>query len=306
MPNVMNPKELLLQTAHGKPPHPFELFTRAAGPGEFHFYAQGVTLADFGSLFENEIKPLDILISRLPPGLLNPNYWEPLTREAEETVRAKQGGMITQSDGDRRFIWRTDRVAKSRLLKEDLDAPLELLNGALFRTTGAGLLQLGRAWKGDDRFEWAGLKTPSPGEVSLETLVAMTHDLALLHPSLPAETFLYVSQEDHATRVVFARPDLFYRAIEALLRGFLHGATGTSFGHINRAACDRIARLADGVGLSAAPDRHVVDKARTVEVHLRLGRTPWAPALKPDREPLVGDEQALIYYDRTAGIWAVA
>ena len=82
-----NTKELLLQTTPGTAPHPLELYVRLEGRDEAHFQTQGLTMADFGALYGNDLRPLDILITRMPADLLNPNYWEPLTKEAENAVR---------------------------------------------------------------------------------------------------------------------------------------------------------------------------------------------------------------------------
>jgi len=163
----MNTKDLLLQTTPGTGPHPLELFVRLEGRDEAHFHTQGLTMADFGSLFGTEVRPLDVLITRMPTELLNPNYWEPLTKEAENVVREKMAGIITRSEGDRALIFRADRISRGRLLRDGIDVPVELLNGYIFKVSGEGLLKLGQAWSGRGRFEWAGL---TKGALPPETL----------------------------------------------------------------------------------------------------------------------------------------
>jgi len=299
----MNPRELLLQTSPGRSPHPLELFVRLEARDEAHFYTQGLTLADFGGLFGNEIRPLDSLITRMPVELLNPNYWEPLTKEAENAVREKMTGIITRSEGDRALLFRADRISRGRLLRDGLDVPVELLNGYIFRCSGEQLLKLGQAWSGRGRFDWAGLKA---GEIAPETLSTVHQDLSQSRLSLREEVFLFASQDDGLSRVVFANRNHLYRAIEALIRGFLYGAAGVHVGRASRAVLEEIAALADGIGISADPVRDVVNNGRTVEVALWLGRTPWGAPGRPEREALLAKERALLYYDTSSGLWDIA
>jgi len=299
----MNEKELLLQGARGRDAAPLELFVRRERPAESHFYAQGVTPADFGRLFSSELRPLDVLVYRMPPELLNPNYWEPLTKETEDAVREKMVGLITRSEGDRVLVWRSDRVARSRILRDGLDVPVEILNGYVFRTGGEGLLALASAWNGRNRFEWAALSGIPKG--SADAISAVHGDLAQMRLSLPEEAFLFATQDDGLTRVLFAREDHLRRAVEALLRGFLYGVTDGYLGRIPSRVLDQIIALADGAGFSSSASE-VEDKGRTVEASLHLGRSPWGVFRKPGEDPLTGDEQVFLYYDRTAGLWAAA
>jgi len=301
----MKTKELFLQTSPGRSPQPLEMFVRAAGENEHHLYAQGLTLADFVSVFESEVRPLDVLIPRMPPELLNPNYWEPLTKENEAAVREKMAGIVTKAEGDRVSLWRADRIARSRLLRDGIDAQVELLNGYVFRTRGEELPKLGKAWSGSGRLEAAGLSGLPAGELPRETLSAVHGDLSRGGLSLPSESFLFSAQGDGLTRVILPRAAQLRRAIEAHVRGFIHGVVRRHIGHITGRVCDQLARIADGLGLSAT-ERDVVDKGRTIEIHAWLGRTPWGVSLKPGHSSLAGDEKILIYYDAIAGLWAVS
>ncbi len=302
----MTSRDLLLQTSPGRIPHPLELFVRLDAADEFHFYTQGLTVTDFGSIFSNEIKPLDILITRIPSDLLNSNYWEPLTKEAENAVREKLTGIITRTEGDRALLFRADRVSRGRLLRDGLDVPVELLNGYLFRTTGEGLLKLGQAWNGRDRFEWAGLAGLPKGEIAHDTLSTVHHDLSQSRLSLREEAFLYASQDDGLARVLFAKRGHLDRAVEALLRGFVQGVAGVHVGRMSRTNVEEVIQLAEGIGLSADPARDVLNTGRTVEVKLWLGRTPWGVSPRRGREALLAKEQALLYYDSISGLWDLA
>jgi hypothetical protein len=56
-------------------------------------------LAAFGGIFGAQIRSLDVLIYRMPSELLNPNYWEPLTKEAVDelsfTVATMRSGCLS-------------------------------------------------------------------------------------------------------------------------------------------------------------------------------------------------------------------
>jgi hypothetical protein len=306
MPGVaipMNAKELLLQTSPGRSPHPLELFVRLEGPDESHFYTQGLTMTDFGALFGAEIRSLEAFVTRMPYELLNPNYWEPLTKEAENAVRERMAGIIARTEGEKALLFRADRVSRGRLLRDGLDVPVELVNGNLFRLTGEALLKLGQAWSGRHRFDWAGL---SQGPVTPDTLSTVPRDVSQCRLSLREEQILFAAQDDGLSRVVFAKRVHLYRAVEALFRGFLHGAAGVHVGRMSRAVLEEIVNLADEIGLSADPGRDVVNTGRTVEVSLWLGRTPWGAPGEPGHEALLAKEKALLYYDSISGLWDLA
>lgn len=295
------PARLLLQSARG--PRGIDAYIGIENPEELHFYARGLTMADFGALYGREITPLDVLITRMPPDLLNPNYWEPLTKEGENTVREKMSGIVTREAEGSTHLWRADRVAPGRLLRDGLEIPVDLVEGYAFRASGDALLRLAEAWNGRDRFEWAGLTAGALGESSF---AAVHNDLTRMRRSLPAEQFLFAGLDDEQARVVFARPAHLNRAVDALIRGFVAASSPAHLAPLNARVCDQIARIADGVGLTARAGADLVDKGRTVEINCSLGQTPWGVAVRPGQDPPAGDERALIYYDRTSGLWAVS
>jgi len=299
------PKDMFLQGPATRGPQPLEMFVRTERDGEYHFGAQGLTPADFASVFGRDLKTLDLLITRMPPELLNPNYWEPLTRENEAVVREKMGGIVTRSEGDRVSLWRSDRIARSRLLRDGVEAQVELLSGSMFKMAGAEFIKLAAIATGTGRLEAAGLTGLAGGAIPADLLSTVHGDLARGGISHPAEVFLYSSQGDGLTRIVFAHAAHQRRAIEAHLRGFVHGVVKRHVGHITGKTCAQIAQIADGIGISAT-ERDVVDKSRTIEIHPLLGRTPWGVSLKPGQPSLAGDERLLIYYDAIAGLWALS
>jgi hypothetical protein len=281
-----------------------ELFVRADPPRGWHLYAQGASLRDFGALFGRDLRGLQVLVYRMPADLLNGNYWEPLTKETENTVREKMTGLVTRTEGDRVLVWRADRIAKHRLLRDGLDVPVELLQGYVFRTTGEGLLALAKAWNGRGRFEWAGLTGAPAAEIHASTLSAVHADLAQFRLSRPEEAFLYAAQGDGLVRTAFPKIEQFRKALDAELISFIKAAVPRHFSHFTPGVLDQIARVGDGLGFSAEAARDVVDKGRTVELNMTLGRTPWGVTVS--RDPLAGDDKALLYYDQMSGIWAVA
>jgi len=302
----MNTKELLLQSSPGRTPPPLELYIRLEGPDEAHFYTQGLTVTDFGNLFGTDLRPLDTFITRLPSELLNPNYWEPLTKEAENAVREKMSGIVTRTEGDKALLFRADRVSRGRLLRDGLDVPVELLNGYIFRTTGDGLLKLGQAWSGRDRFEWAALGGLPKGPVAPDLLSTLHHDLSQSRLSLREEVFLFSASDDGLARALFARRSHLNRAVEALFRGFVHGAGNVHVGRMSHSIIEELVTLAEGLGLSADPVRDVLNTGRTIEVTLSIGRTPWGVSPRPGRDAVLAKEKALLYYDSISGLWDVA
>ena len=283
---------------------PLDLFVKLDGPRGAHLYARDLSLPEFCKAFARELKGLQALIYRMPPDLLNANYWEPLSKEGENAVREKLGGIVTRNDGERVLLWRADRIAKHRLLRDGIDVPVELLQGYVFRVSGESLTALARLWSGRGRFEWVALSGDPAAEPHKATLSAAHADLAQFRLSRPDEVFLFATQGDGLARAAFNRLDLFQRALETELLRFATAAVPRHFARPMPRVLDQIARVADGVGLSSDPAKDVEDKGRTVEFNFDLGRTPWGVSAR--RDPSSGEDKALLYYDQMSGIWAIA
>lgn len=283
---------------------PLELFVRLDPPRGYHLYSQGISAADFTTLFARELKSLQVLIYRMPPELLNGNYWEPLTKEGENAVREKLVGIVTKSEGDRVLLWRADRIARHRLLRDGLEVDVDLLQGYVFRCSGEALIALAKAWSGRGRFEFAALTGSLQAEIHPSTISAVHADLAQFRLSKPDEIFLYAAQGDGLVRTAFPHEEAFKRALNAQLVGFARAALGRHFSPIPPPILTQIAGVADGLGFSADPARDVEDKGRTVDFHLNLGKTPWGVTQR--RDVGAADDKALLYYDQMSGIWAIA
>jgi hypothetical protein len=307
MPTVdamANPSEVLLRPQEGRGPRSLELFVRLQEDVS-HFHAQGITLGEFMDLFAAELAGLDILVFRMPSELLNGNYWEPFTKEGESGVREKLTGLIARDDGSGPRLWRADRIPRGRLLKDGLEASVELIQGYVFRTDAAGLRALAAAWNGRERFDWVGVQGLPPGDLSPETVSKIHSGLSQNRLAQYGTRFQYCAQGDSLTRVLFAERTHLYRAIGALVRGFLIGALGVHIGRLNHKVCDQLARICDGLGFSATA-RDIIDKGRSLDIRFHLGRTPWGADPKPEREVLLAGERILLYYDVLAGLWGVS
>jgi hypothetical protein len=280
-------------------PAPLEMFVRRAAPNESHFYARGLVPADWTGLVAGDSAGPDALLYRIPPPLLRADLWEPLSKDAENSVREKMGGIIVWTEQEGTLLWRADRAEPGKLLKEGLEAPAELLQGYILRTTKEGLSILARSWNGRGRFEGVSLKG-LPREIPEDVLEAVHSDLARMRVSIPEEAILFASHGGE-TRIVFTREEPFYRSVAKTVHDFVSSLARTPLAGLNRAICGRLIELAEGRGLSSYPEHDFIDKGRTLEATLRLGRTLWSSGSRRDRSGKV-----LLYYDRTSGIWALS
>ena len=300
-------EKLFLQHTRAPEIPKLELFVRLREPGEHHLYLKGLSCADFASVFESDIKPMQALIYRMPPSLLNANYWEPLTRDNENAVRDKMDGIVTWQDGERTMLWRADSIGVGRYLREGLDLDVELIHGYIFRVTGEGLLALMKGWTdGRGRLEWIAFSALPGGDPARQIALNAHNDLTAFRLSMPEERIAFATVDDSTARLIFAPRALARRAIAAAIRGFFINCSRAYCAPITDRVADQLLRVADGVGLLAHPERDFVNKRRALEATAHMGRTEWGVQLRADHPPLVGNEKALIYYDHTSGIWAVA
>jgi hypothetical protein len=277
------------------------------GPQEFHFCISGVTFAEFAPLIGPELASTEALIFKIPPSLLNPNYWEPHTPEAERAVREKMTGIITRDDGGTMMLWRSDAIAPGRHLRDGLDVPVEFLLGYLFKVRGSDLLKLGEAWEAQgpdpkDRFEWIAFRALPSTDEAIDTAIRLHDDLSV---RVPGSVMAFMGTGDRQVRMVPANRALFRRCVGAALRGYMMRCSGRVVPTPSEKTCDDFIARA-GHGLTSLSERDFVSKGTTYEFTARPGRTPWSghpPAESTDGED---DLRVLAYYDRVSGIWAVA
>lgn len=288
-----------------------EMYLLIRESSEFHFYVQNVPYADLAALVAPELRPLQALIFRIPPILLNPNYWQPYSHEAESAVRDKMTGVITRQTSGGLELWRSDSITPGRYLRDNVDVPEDLILGYVIKTTGEGLLKLGTAWaesdrSSKDRFQWIAYRSLPNGSELRNAVLNGHNDMTAFRLSSPAARFAFAASGDGRMRLILPSRDLLRRAVRAALRGYLMRISGQTVSPPNDTVCEQVIRLAEGRGLSSIPERDFVNKIKTFEFTAHPGRTEWGlPDRLPDRDR-PAEEKILVYYDRVAGLWAVA
>jgi hypothetical protein len=281
-----------------------EVMAREPGPEEGHFYVSGVVFADLAPILAPALSSAQAVIFKMPPGLLNPNYWEPHTKAGEEAVRARSSGIITRDDGGASWLWRSDAIAPGRHLRDGLEVHVEMLAGYAFRVRGPDVLKLGDAWAasgGDakDRFEWIAFR-PVPGQVGWSgPPIDAQDDLVSFRLQTPGEAVMFAATGDRRVRMAFADRSPLRACARAALRGYMIRCAGRVVSPPNDDVCDQFLDQARR-GLTSEPGRDFVSRNTAFEFTAWPGRTPWSGKTEPS------EERALVYYDRVSGIWAVA
>jgi len=284
-----------------------EMLAKIQGDQEFHFYVSGVMFAEIAPLVGSDLASTEALIFKMPPSLLNSNYWEPHTAEAEEAVREKMTSVITRDDGGTKMLWRSDAIAPGRHLRDGLDVPVELLMGTVFKVQGPDLLKLGEAWESQgpvpkDRFEWIAFRELSTGNGAIDAAIRLHDDLTV---RVPGSVMAFAADGGHRVRLVMTRRALFRRCVAAALRGYMMRCTGRAVSPPNDQTCEELIARA-WHGLTSTSDRDFVSKGTTYEFIARPGRTPWSGHPPSGSADGTDELQVLVYYDRVSGIWALA
>ena len=288
---------------------PLEFLARALDPDEFHFYGRGLTLAGLAPIVGGELAAAEALVLRMPPSLLNPNYWEPHSRTAEGEVRDRMTGVILREEGGATKIWRPDAIAPGRHLRDGLDVPVELIHGYIFKVRGRDLVKLAQAWAAqgeteNDRFEWIAFKALPSGEALVETALEAHNEITAMRLRLPGATMAFASGGGRGLRMIFRSVQPLRRCVAAVVQKHLVAVTGAHAAMPNDKVCDRIIRRA-GLGLTSQPDQDFVRRGTAFEFTAHIGRTEWStPAAGHDAEALA-EKRVLFYYDRVAGIWEI-
>jgi hypothetical protein len=298
---AVDPRGLFLQPGPDQAQAELQLFLWRPAAGEHHFYARGLRLSEFCGVFGRALEPLQVLLASYDPALLAPEFWEPYSRDVEEQLRQAFGGSVTRADDGARRIWRADRArAAGRLLARDPGMAVSLVRGRMLAAPGAFVAGLG------DRpglLEWAAYDPP--GDASDAFGARVQADLDAFRAGATRPRFLFATDPAGGTRVVFSDAAHFRAAVGAAVRGYLVSLCDDHVAAMSHDAVERLAAVADGVGLASAPLGDFVDKGRTFEITGHLGRTRWG-VRKPEALESFGDEpRVLVYYDRVSGIWEV-
>jgi hypothetical protein len=234
---------------------------------------RGWTASEFADLFRDELRD-DVLLIRVPPELLNPNYWEPLTRSAEEEVRSRVAGVIVWNER----IWRADAVAPGRHFREDV--PAILLCGYAFRIRGDRLDFFARAGGRLEFVAFRGLPTPT----DRGTVQAAHGDLVRMRLSAPGATLAFASGDP--ARAAFASRALLERAVAEAVRSHVRSVADADPPVVPAPAVAELLRLAGGRPVRS---EGVVERDGAWEMGLRIG----------------DDDEALLYYESATGILEV-
>lgn len=294
---------VLYQTHAPGAPVRLDVLARDLGPQEFQFHVAGAEFADLAPLIAPELAGTQALIFRIPPSLLNPSYWEPHTKAGEDAERARGANAITRDDQGVASLWRSDAIAPGRHLADGIEVPVERAPGAAFRVSGPDLLKLGKAWGSagvdpKDGFEWLAYRPPAAGNGGGAAPLDAQDDLDSFRLRTPGAAMLFAAC-DGRVRMAFTRRAPFRACARAAMRGYMMRCAGRAVSPPNDKVCDDFLAHAER-GLTSTPDTDFVSKGTSFEFTARPGLTPWSPSA----EPL--DERILVYYDRVAGIWAVA
>lgn len=269
-------------------PFPLEFQARLRAQGGCTFSTRGVTLADFLSVYRSEMKG-EVLVFRMPDALLNPNYWEPYSKERENAVRESKGGIIARTEGVETYLWRADEVAPDRLFRDGVEIPAQLLLGHVFRMRSEHLAAVGRG-----RVEFV-LFRSLPAEVPRDLILETRRDLTQTLLGAPEAELLFASEENGDVRFAFPSPERLRRAADAALRGYARILTGIHAAPLAAKAADDLLGFADGVRLTSVPSYDFVNKHRTFEFTFH--------ATTPDGSEERG--RILAYYDVVSGYWGV-
>ncbi len=260
-----------------------EVFIDVRSAGEIHLYALPLNIADLA--FTKEPSGMNFVLSKFDTGILNESYWEKGTSDdVNDKFITKEG-----------HIFRHDYCPTGRLFKDELGLTGEVIGGNLVKT----------AWKSFQKICELSRNSTCPIEFSaLQTDAISYHDLqnsfTLFSFTTPLQKFLYSSADNRIAKIVFREKGSALKLLEAILRDLLIKLTGAHVSHINTKTLEMILDTTDKLGFTIHPERDFINKDRSFELVLNLGKTGWGV----HHELFHGDEKLFLYYDRTSGIWA--
>jgi len=114
---------------------------------------------------------------------------------------------------------------------------------------------------------------------------------------------MFAASGDRRVRMAFADRANVRACARAALRGYMMRCAGRVVSPPNDLVCDQFLEHARR-GLTSAPERDFVSKRVAFEFTAWPGRTPWTEGWSEESHQT--EDRVLVYYDRVAGIWAVA
>lgn len=265
----------------------FEAFLEPA-PGAAHrLRAMGLGAAEFLRAVRGKAASLWALLTRFPTELVNPEYWETEDppSEADDLLRREHQGV--------RQIWRADRVPRSRALRPGLNLEPEILGGRYLLFREPDLEKIAGELTHDTEFSLLKGSTPS-----VDVAQQAAEDASRLDRSLVEEEFLARFETGREAHLLLPSRDTALAVLAEMIRARTMERFHFSTSPIPTSVLEPLFPLALGTGFACHGGPDWIDKRRTVEIRLHFGESQWSP-LGTGRE-----ETALLYYDRTSGIWA--
>jgi hypothetical protein len=298
-------KDMLLRSVSNRESFPLELYVESRGGSEFHFYLRGLTVGELAQFYRRELEGLEVLLYTYDLDLLSPEFWEAHALEVEERLRRELGGVWVRSAGGGRQVWRGDRAKETRRILAEPGSDVSMVRGTVLKMSGVNFLSLVDRFERSRRLEWAAFQGIPAGSEE-DSWVGRTMEEMARWCGLPSGAWMAVSSEgNHFTRVLLAQREACRRGVGGALRGYVQGLSGQHVSMPSGRCVDLLMRMADGLGIYAAPERDYQDKGRTFEIKAHVGRTAWGSRRPDALDKVEGDERLLIYYDRTSGIWEV-
>ena len=165
--------------------------------------------------------------------------------------------------------------------------------------TASELLTAGRTWAGGgthEKFEWIAYRGTGDS-------IDAHDDLSAFRLHAPNAVMLFSATGDRQIRMAFSDRGPWRACARATLRGYMMRCSGRTVSPPNDKVCGDFLAHAHR-GLTSTPDPDFVSKGTAFEFTAWPGRSPWSTGWIGD--PDTGEDRILVYYDRVAGIWAVA
>jgi hypothetical protein len=264
-----------------------QLFIDARSQSEVHFYVSPLNLADFVHVISVPSNST-FVFSKFDTSLLNESYWE------KATSSLPAGKYITNQEG---MVFRSDYCPAGRLFRDGLGIDGEVISGNMVKFDLKSFLQVCElSRKSSCQIEWIAI-----GPENSQSYHNIADAFDTFSFTTPSQRIMYSATENTMAKIIFRGREDALVLIESILRDLVSSLSGSHVSHINSKTLDSIFEFADKIGLSISPEQDFINRNRTYELALNLGKTSWGA----HHELLHGGEKLTLYYDRTSGIWAL-